>query len=305
MRRFLLLAALVVSGPAPDLLAQGLSASLSATFEDEPASVVALGYDLRALGPARVTLAALRLGASNGDRWGAGFDLALRFGARARLYPVAGLAAGWGSGQVESTWGGWSAGLGYDLLRGGRVSLAVEGRFLRLSNPGDALMLGGRVGYRFGRSNPSAAPVAGPGAPPNPTLSLPPARSALAAAVVESALEVMGTPYLWGGSDANGFDCSGLIRYAFGRHGVSLPRVSRDQARAGVEVARDTASLELGDILSFSDAGGEVSHVGLYVGDGRFIHSSSRGVVLSRLDPADPDGGYWWRRWRGVRRILP
>jgi len=65
-------------------------------------------------------------------------------------------------------------------------------------------------------------------------------------------------------------------------------------------------SLRPGDILAFAGRpGGSVTHVGLYIGDGRFIHSSSTGVRLSRLDRDDPDGKYWIPRWVGVRRILP
>lgn len=129
--------------------------------------------------------------------------------------------------------------------------------------------------------------------------------NALAVGVVETALDVMGTPYQWGGTDGNGFDCSGLVQYAYGEHGISLPRVSREQARVGSSVPRDLVLLAPGDILAFSAVpGGQVTHVGLYVGQGRFIHSSSRGVVLSELAPSDVDGGWWWRRWTGVRRVL-
>ncbi len=123
--------------------------------------------------------------------------------------------------------------------------------------------------------------------------------------VVETALEVLGSPYQWGGTAENGFDCSGLIQYAYARHGIRLPRTSRDQAQAGSPVARVVDSLLPGDILAFAGrAGGAVTHVGLYVGEGKFIHSSSTGVKLSRLDANDPDGAYWIPKWVGVRRLL-
>ena len=298
MRRIFRLSVLALLAGAPALRAQGVTTSVAALLESELASLLGVGYELPALGPARVSVGFLRLGASNGDRWGAGFDLALRIGERVRIYPVAGLGAGWGSGQVEGTWGGWSAGLGYELRRGTGLGLAFEGRFLRLSNPGDAIAVAARISYRF--RPPVPPPSVG-----SPPLAISPARSVLAAGVVQSALDVMGTPYVWGGTDANGFDCSGLVQYAFGRHGVSVPRASREQATVGVEVARDTLTLLPGDILTFSESGGQISHVGLYIGDGEFIHSSSRGVRVSRLRPDDPDGGYWWRRWQGVRRVLP
>jgi hypothetical protein len=297
VRRPVLLSVLALFAGASAVSAQGISISAAALFESELASQLSLGYELRPLGPARLSIGALRLGASNGNRWGAGIDLGLRFGQRVRLYPVGGVAAGWGTGDAEGTWGGWSAGLGYEILRGGRLGLALEGRYLRLSNPGDAIALAVRASYRFGRPATPATPT--------PTLSLPPGGSALAAGVVRSAMDVMGSPYVWGGSDANGFDCSGLIQYAFSRHGVALPRTSRAQATRGVEVGRDPGALLPGDILTFAEQGTQVTHVGLYIGDGRFIHSSGQGVRVSRLRPDDPDGAYWWRRWQGARRVLP
>jgi len=123
--------------------------------------------------------------------------------------------------------------------------------------------------------------------------------------VVETALDVLGSPYQWGGTAENGFDCSGLIQYAYARHGIRLPRTSRDQAVAGNAVSMVVDSLLPGDILAFAArAGGSVTHVGMYVGEGKFIHSSSTGVKLSRLDPSDPDGSYWIPKWVGARRLL-
>ncbi len=297
MRPPVLLPLLALVAGASALSAQGVTGSAAALIESDLASQLSLGYEVRPLGPARFSLGALRLGASDGDRWGAGVDLGLRFGRRVRLYPVGGVAAGWGTGNAEGTWGGWSAGLGYELIRGGKLGLAFEGRYLRLSNPGDAIALALRASYRFGRPAPAAAP--------GPLLSIPPGGSVLATVVVQSALDAMGSPYVWGGTDANGFDCSGLIQHAFGLHGVPLPRTSRDQATSGTEVPRDPGSLLPGDILTFAGQGSRITHVGLYVGDGKFIHSSSRGVRMSQLRPDDPDGAYWWRRWQGARRVLP
>lgn len=123
--------------------------------------------------------------------------------------------------------------------------------------------------------------------------------------VVETALDVLGSPYQWGGTAENGFDCSGLIQYAYARHGIRLPRTSRDQALVGSAVARVIDSLLPGDILAFAGrTGGAVTHVGLYVGEGKFIHSSSTGVKLSRLDLNDPEGSYWIPKWVGARRLL-
>jgi cell wall-associated NlpC family hydrolase len=128
----------------------------------------------------------------------------------------------------------------------------------------------------------------------------------LTASVVETALAAMGSPYQWGGTNANGFDCSGLIQFSYAKHGVLLPRVSRDQARMGQAVTRQVTALRPGDILAFSSAGtsGNVTHVGLYVGNGQFIHSSGTGVKLSQLEAGDGDSRWWRDRWVGARRIV-
>ena len=128
--------------------------------------------------------------------------------------------------------------------------------------------------------------------------------STMAADVVGTALQVMGTPYRWGGYGANGYDCSGLIQFAYAEHGITLPRISRDQAAAGSSVDRDVDQLAPGDILGFSVEGDRVTHVGLYVGKGEFIHSASSGVKLSSLTAKDPDSLWWQRRWTVARRIL-
>jgi cell wall-associated NlpC family hydrolase len=116
----------------------------------------------------------------------------------------------------------------------------------------------------------------------------------------------MGRPYRFGGTgeEGGGFDCSGLIQHAYAQHGITLPRTSREQAKEGRPVSRRLASLEAGDLLTFSNRGGRVSHVGLYIGDGRFIHSASRGVQISVLSGEDPYGRWWYKRWVGVRRII-
>ncbi|HEU4697966.1 MAG TPA: C40 family peptidase [Gemmatimonadales bacterium] len=129
---------------------------------------------------------------------------------------------------------------------------------------------------------------------------------ALRERVVQTVREAMGTRYQLGGrgEDGDGFDCSGLIQHAYARIGVALPRRSVDQAREGRAVARDPDRLAPGDILTFAERGRRVTHVGMYVGDGRFIHSASRGVRVSLLSRNDPDGRWWLRRWVGVRRIV-
>ena len=116
----------------------------------------------------------------------------------------------------------------------------------------------------------------------------------------------MGRPYEYGGTGeaGEGFDCSGLIQYAFGKHGIQLPRRSTDQAREGSKVDKNPDHLKPADLLTFSNRGGPVTHVGLYIGEGKFIHSATRGVQVSTLSASDPYGRWWYQRWVGVRRII-
>ncbi len=155
----------------------------------------------------------------------------------------------------------------------------------------------------------------GPRPPPNRTRTEPPVENSgestrppaspeegedVAGAVVATAFDAIGSPYVWGGTNANGFDCSGLIQYAYGQYGIDLPRISRDQLRRGSPVEVRVGALEPGDLLGFSAVvGGEATHVGLYVGDGRFIHSSSSGVRVSNL--REP---YWQQHFMAARRIV-
>ncbi|HEX4575283.1 MAG TPA: C40 family peptidase [Gemmatimonadales bacterium] len=157
----------------------------------------------------------------------------------------------------------------------------------------------GAGGQGRARGRPWNPPEVGPPEPPA-------AVSGTAGDVVQTAIEALGTPYVWGGTEDNGFDCSGLIQYAYGQHGIRLPRRSGDQAHAGAEVTPVVPALRPGDILLFAARpGAGVSHIGMYVGELKFIHSSSRGVKLSRLEPTDPEGAYWLDRWVGARRVLP
>ena len=124
--------------------------------------------------------------------------------------------------------------------------------------------------------------------------------SALAAQVVGVALESIGTPYVWGGTGDDGFDCSGLIQYAYAQSGILLPRVSWAQIRAGSAVPPDPRLLREADVLGFSDGRSRATnHVGLYVGGGKFIHSSSSGVRISSLG-----NRYWRERLVAARRIV-
>jgi cell wall-associated NlpC family hydrolase len=239
---------------------------------------------------------------------GLGVDLSLWRGGRPGVYVVAGLGGGFGFSGAELLWGSYSAGLGYDLRLFSAVGLGLEARWKGLTQGNnEGVQLGIRLGggmQRKGGSTTAATPTSSVPAPVPPDAA---SGSSLAASVVTTALGVMGTPYTWGGTSANGFDCSGLVQYAFGAHGVALPRRSSDQAKAGVAVERSLAALLPGDILTFSGSSGgtQVSHVGLYIGGGEFIHSATNGVQKSVLSATDPYGKWWWDRWVGARRVVP
>jgi cell wall-associated NlpC family hydrolase len=201
----------------------------------------------------------------------------------------------------------WSAGLGFDLLRR-PLSVGVEARYRRLVDLDvRGIELGVRLAIPLRRStrSGSVAPVqpVTPAEPPTLDMASDSVTDSRVLTLVSIARGAMGTPYLWGGSDANGFDCSGLVQYAYARIGIALPRTSAGQARAGRPVDRDPEALEPGDVLTFGD-GSTVTHVGFYVGDAWFIHSTSQGVRQSRLRPDDPDARWWLRRWIGVRRMM-
>ncbi len=107
------------------------------------------------------------------------------------------------------------------------------------------------------------------------------------------ATRYLGAPYVWAGGSPSGFDCSGLVMYAFAKVGVAIPHNAAQQFRLGVPVDRDR--LIPGDIVFFN----QLRHNGIYLGDGRFVHSAKPGgVKIARLDDD------WFRtRWVGARRL--
>jgi cell wall-associated NlpC family hydrolase len=114
----------------------------------------------------------------------------------------------------------------------------------------------------------------------------------------ELAREQMGKQYQWGAAGPDQFDCSGLTHYVFSKLGVSLPRVSRDQARAGQEIGR--SELQAGDLVFFNTAGSYINHVGIYLDNGDFVHAPRRHMPV-RTDSLNDS---WWRqRFRAARRM--
>lgn len=123
------------------------------------------------------------------------------------------------------------------------------------------------------------------------------ARDAQINSLIDTAKSYIGTPYVYGGSTPSGFDCSGFVKYVYGQIGISLSRTSYTQANEGTYVAYE--DLMPGDIVCFGS--GSISHVGIYVGDGQFIHSPRTGysVCIAPLS-----GGSYNGRFRFARRII-
>jgi cell wall-associated NlpC family hydrolase len=109
---------------------------------------------------------------------------------------------------------------------------------------------------------------------------------------------MVGRPYRYGGSTPAGFDCSGLVQFSYRQAGVSIPRSTDDQLRATSRIRM--SALRRGDLLFFDEEGKKKSHVGIYLGDGRFVHAPSSGkhVRTDRLDAA-----YWKKHLSEARRI--
>jgi cell wall-associated NlpC family hydrolase len=333
--RVLALAPMVVGLLAAPLVAQQRDFSLlygswasgnltayEARIDRPLGSVLRHGVALQALSERR---------GSSRSFFGIGYELETpRGGSTIAVYGMASAALGMDSDTAHQALAAlWTVGMGLEWRPLRIIGLALEERyrvidrgphgFWRPGAPrkGFGTTLGLTIGlggpaHRSDATTAARSPI--PAAAASAYTYHPPADSVLPTLmivsgrgmdVVETALDVLGSPYQWGGTADNGFDCSGLIQYAYARHGIRLPRTSRDQAVAGNAVAMVVDSLLPGDILAFTGrAGGTVTHVGMYVGEGKFIHSSSTGVKLSRLDPSDPEGSYWIPKWVGARRLL-
>lgn len=120
-----------------------------------------------------------------------------------------------------------------------------------------------------------------------------------AAAIIRTAKQYIGVPYVWAGTSPSGFDCSGLVYYVFKQHGISLNRTAKTQYQHGTFIPK--GNLQPGDLVFFENTYTTgISHVGIYIGDGQFIHaSSSKGVTISSLSNT-----YWAGHYYGARRVF-
>ena len=114
----------------------------------------------------------------------------------------------------------------------------------------------------------------------------------------QQAINMVGKPYKYGGSNPAGFDCSGLVQFSFKQAGVKLPRSTEEQRRAARKVR--ASALQPGDLLFFDQEGKKHGHVGIYVGRGEFVHAPSSGKRVRR-DAVDSP--YWQKHLTEVRRI--
>lgn len=110
----------------------------------------------------------------------------------------------------------------------------------------------------------------------------------------------MGKPYKWGGTGPDSYDCSGLVYSLFGKLDISLPRTSRDQAKCGTYVSKE--DLIYGDLVFFASNGKSINHVGIYVGNGEFVHSPNSGEVVKTTTLMS---GYYANNYYTARRVLP
>lgn len=159
--------------------------------------------------------------------------------------------------------------------------LGVDGEWYKVS-------AGGKTGYirgdyvSFTEPDPSQAPAAG----------------SIGEQIVAFAEQFLGTPYVWAGASPSGFDCSGFVSYVFKNFGYTVNRTAASMYTNGVAV--DKSELQIGDAVFFASSSESIGHVGIYIGDGEFIHSSSGCgyVTISGLDES-----YYSRMYVGARRI--
>ena len=233
----------------------------------------------------------------------------------------------------------WSYGGGIQLGLGSILSVSGEARWKRLAASAtyaDSQFVRNieyriGLGLHFGGSR-SRSPVygsRGSSAPTRRTSTTPPtaprqrypsrttwpvststSSSAAARRVISTGEQYIGVPYRYGGSSPRtGFDCSGFVQYIYAQQGVDLPRTSRQMAGVGTAIEPSERALAVGDLMLFAQ-GGRISHVAIYAGNGRFIHSSSSGHGV-RYDNLGTNRGRWFadhmvaaRRVVGDGRIL-
>jgi cell wall-associated NlpC family hydrolase len=202
----------------------------------------------------------------------------------------------------------WSYGAGLSVPVGGVLDVFGESRW-RMSryvlptarfapSPTNEFRFGISLHLNGGVSRSRSVPRATsrraglPASVPTTTYPASTTMSASASRLLATADKYVGVPYVWGGTTPGGFDCSGFTQYVFARQGVKLPRTSREQAQVGLELAPEWRAVAPGDLVMFAE-NGPISHVAIYAGRNRIIHSSSSGGGV-RYDDLSTQRGEWF-----------
>jgi cell wall-associated NlpC family hydrolase len=129
--------------------------------------------------------------------------------------------------------------------------------------------------------------------------------STSAARILGTADRYVGVKYVYGGTSPNsGFDCSGFVQYVFAKHGVQLPRTSRQQATVGTRLPASWSAVSAGDLVMFEE-GGRIGHVAIYAGGNRIIHATASGGAV-RYDDLGTQRGQWFvDHMVAARRVTP
>jgi cell wall-associated NlpC family hydrolase len=141
-------------------------------------------------------------------------------------------------------------------------------------------------------------------APLKPLQELSASATSMRDSIVALARAQLGRRYVFGGqSPEKGFDCSGLVKYVMAAFHLDLPRTARQQAKTGFALTRDTSRLRPGDLLTFGRPTSGISHIGIYIGGGHFIHASSAaGRVIE--SPMNRPPSKLIKAWQGARRVF-
>lgn len=286
------------------------------------------GFGLRASGHlALENSKSSGFGMSGGLRpWGADADALFMLGSRGGLMPF--VFAGIGTSGRDSLGynamhSNWSYGAGATLPLGNAIDIFGEARW-RMSRyvlptatyaPSPTNELRAGLSFHVGGSSSPSSGTRRPrdrrmdmmsSSVPVPRYSAPsPSTAAVAARVVGTADQYVGVPYRYGGtSPAGGFDGSGFVQYVFAKHGVRLPRTANEQASVGQMLASDWRAVSAGDLVMFQEDG-RISHVAIYAGRNRIIHSSASGGGV-RYDDLSTQRGEWFAdHMVAARRVTP
>lgn len=246
------------------------------------------------------------------SRWMADVDGTGHLGRIARGLDGVRLLVGFGAQQTETGGVALSSSLGGIYTRHVAGPLALEGE-ARYRTPfvedararlevraGIALAFGPGRRAAVARRAPASIHVPASGAAPAPAST-----AALAALAIGTGESFLGVPYRWGGNTPEeGFDCSGFLRYVYRRHGIELPRVTRDQAKVGEPVPTRIEALRPGDLMFFAADGVVIDHAAMYVGAGRILHSSASGKGVRYDDLSTRRGAYYRDHFVAARRVL-